>query len=73
MSATYRALPRAPLHLYPAAELDGAPAPGYSQGQASKPCSNSAAATLPDGFTYEWTTLAFPADSGGQYCVLPSC
>jgi hydrophobe/amphiphile efflux-1 (HAE1) family protein len=46
-------------NLYPAAELDGAAAPGYSQGQAIEIMQRVAAETLPDGFGYEWTTLAF--------------
>jgi hydrophobe/amphiphile efflux-1 (HAE1) family protein len=46
-------------NLYPTAELDGAPAPGYSQGQAIDIMQKLAAETLPDGFGYEWTTLAF--------------
>ncbi len=46
-------------NLYPAAELDGAAAPGYSQGQAIAIMEKLAAETLPDGFSYEWTTLAF--------------
>src|SRR5262245_58716139 len=46
-------------NLYPAAELDGAAAPGYSQGQAIDIMQRLAAQTLPDGFNYEWTTLAF--------------
>jgi len=46
-------------NLYPAAEVDGAPAPGYSQGQAIQTMQQLAARTLPPGFTYEWTTLAF--------------
>jgi multidrug efflux pump subunit AcrB len=46
-------------NLYPAAELDGAAAPGYSQGQAIEIMQRLAAETLPDGFGYEWTTLAF--------------
>jgi hydrophobe/amphiphile efflux-1 (HAE1) family protein len=46
-------------NLYPAAELDGAAAPGYSQGQAIQIMQSLAAQTLPDGFSYEWTTLAF--------------
>jgi multidrug efflux pump subunit AcrB len=45
--------------LYPAAELDGAAAPGYSQGQAIQIMEKLAAETLPEGFSYEWTTLAF--------------
>jgi hydrophobe/amphiphile efflux-1 (HAE1) family protein len=46
-------------NLYPAAELDGAAAPGYSQGQAIQIMEQLAKETLPDGFSYEWTTLAF--------------
>src|SRR5262249_35812993 len=46
-------------NLYPAAELDGAAAPGYSLGQAITAMEQIAAQTLPDGFAYEWTTLAF--------------
>ena len=46
-------------NLYPAAELDGAAAPGYSQGQAIQIMQQLAAQILPEGFGYEWTTLAF--------------
>jgi multidrug efflux pump subunit AcrB len=46
-------------NLYPSAELDGSAAPGYSQGQAIEIMEKLAAETLPDGFSYEWTTLAF--------------
>jgi hydrophobe/amphiphile efflux-1 (HAE1) family protein len=46
-------------NLYPAAELDGAAAPGFSQGQAIALMEKLAAQTLPEGFSYEWTTLAF--------------
>jgi hydrophobe/amphiphile efflux-1 (HAE1) family protein len=46
-------------NLYPAAELDGAAAPGYSQGQAIDIMEKLAAKVLPPGFSYEWTTLAF--------------
>jgi multidrug efflux pump subunit AcrB len=46
-------------NLYPSAELDGAAAPGFSQGQAMAIMEKLAAETLPDGFGYEWTTLAF--------------
>ncbi len=55
-SGPYR-LPR--YNLYPAAELDGVPAPGFSQGQAIQTMERLAAEILPDGFSYEWTTLAF--------------
>src|SRR5882762_7112888 len=53
-------------NLYPAAELDGAPAPSYSQGQAIQSMQQLAAETLPDGFTYEWTTLAFQQMRAGN-------
>jgi len=53
-------------NLYPAAELDGAPAPGYSQGQAIQTMQQLAAETLPDGFGYEWTTLAFQQVRAGN-------
>jgi hypothetical protein len=43
-------------NLYPAAELDGTPAPGYSQGHAIQTMQQLAAETLPGGLTYEWTT-----------------
>src|SRR2546421_8755511 len=55
-SGPYR-VPR--YNLYPAAELDGNAASGYSQGQAIAIMEKLAAETLPDGFGYEWTTLAF--------------
>jgi multidrug efflux pump subunit AcrB len=53
-------------NLYPVAELDGAPAPGYSQGQAIAIMQKLAAETLPDGFGYEWTTLAFQQVRAGN-------
>src|SRR6185312_2455014 len=56
ISGPYR-VPR--YNLYPAAELDGNAAPGYSQGQAIEIMEKLAAQTLPAGFGYEWTTLAF--------------
>ena len=56
ISGPYR-VPR--YNLYPAAELDGNAARGYSQGQAIEIMEKLAAEVLPDGFGYEWTTLAF--------------
>jgi multidrug efflux pump subunit AcrB len=56
-------------NLYPAAELDGAAAPGYSQGQAIKIMEKLAAETLPEGFSYEWTTLAFQQLRAGDTAV----
>ena len=56
-------------NLYPAAELDGGAAPGYSQGQAIEIMQKLAAETLPEGFSYEWTTLAFQQLRAGSTAV----
>ncbi len=63
ISGPYR-VPR--YNIYPAAELDGAAAPGYSQGQAIQIMQRLAAEVLPDGFGYEWTTLAFQQIRAGN-------
>src|SRR5579884_1533488 len=63
MSGPYR-VPR--YNLYPAAEIDGAAAPGYSQGEAIQIMDKLAAETLPDGFASEWTTLAFQQIRAGN-------
>ncbi|HET7847652.1 MAG TPA: multidrug efflux RND transporter permease subunit [Pseudolabrys sp.] len=56
-------------NLYPAAELDGSAAPGYSQGQAIDIMEKLAAQTLPEGFGYEWTTLAFQQIRAGNTAI----
>lgn len=66
ISGPYR-VPR--YNLYPAAELDGAAAPGYSQGQAIDIMQRLAAETLPEGFAYEWTTLAYQQLKAGNTAV----
>ena len=66
VTAPYR-VPR--YNLYPAAELDGAAAPGFSQGQAIKIMERLAAETLPEGFSYEWTTLAFQQIRAGNTAI----
>src|SRR5579863_9650387 len=53
-------------NLYPAAEIDGMAAPGYSQGQAIDIMEKLAARTLPTGFDFEWTTLAFQQIKAGN-------
>jgi hydrophobe/amphiphile efflux-1 (HAE1) family protein len=53
-------------NLFPAAEIDGAAAPGYAQGQAIAIMDKLAADTLPDGFATEWTTLAFQQIKAGN-------
>jgi multidrug efflux pump len=42
-----------------AIQLLGTPAPGYSSGQASNAMEEVAAATLPQGFGYEWTGTTY--------------
>ena len=66
ISAPYR-VPR--YNLYPAAELDGTVAPGYSQGQAIKIMEQLAQQVLPEGFSYEWTTLAFQQIRAGNTAI----
>src|SRR5215813_6249464 len=63
ISGPYR-VPR--YNIYPAAELDGNAAPGYSQGQGIEIMQKLAAETLPPGFSYEWTTLAFQQIRAGD-------
>jgi hydrophobe/amphiphile efflux-1 (HAE1) family protein len=63
ISGPYR-VPR--YNLFPAAELDGTAAPGFSQGQAIEIMQKLAAQTLPDGFSTEWTTLAFQQIRAGN-------
>jgi len=66
ISGPYR-LPR--YNLYPAAELDGSPAPGISQGQAIDIMQKLAAQVLPSGFSYEWTTLGFQQLRAGNTSI----
>ncbi|MDC7786627.1 multidrug efflux RND transporter permease subunit [Rhodoplanes sp. TEM] len=63
ISGPYR-VPR--YNLYPAAELDGDSAPGYSQGQAIAIMEKLAAETLPPGIGYEWTGLAYQQIKAGD-------
>ncbi len=53
-------------NIYPAAELDGQAAPGYSQGQAIAIMEQLAKQVLPEGFKFEWTTLAFQQIRAGN-------
>jgi multidrug efflux pump subunit AcrB len=56
-------------NLYPSAELDGSGAPGVSQGEGMKILEGLAAQVLPEGFTYEWTTLAFQQLRAGNTAI----
>jgi hypothetical protein len=53
-------------NLYPAAEIDGQPRPGFSQGQAIDTMQKIARETLPQGFSFEWTTLAYQQIQAGN-------
>src|SRR5262249_41748519 len=66
VSGSYR-VPR--YNLYPAAELDGAAAPGLSQGQAIDFMAKLAAETLPQGMKFEWTTLAYQQLRAGSTAI----
>ena len=52
--------------LYPAAELQGDTKPGFSSGQALKAMEDLAAKTLPSGFGFEWTELAYQQKTQGN-------
>ncbi|MDP3079992.1 MAG: multidrug efflux RND transporter permease subunit [Brevundimonas sp.] len=58
-------------NLFPAAELQGQAAAGVSSGQAIASMEQLAEATLPPGFSYEWTGLALQEkqSSGGATIV----
>jgi len=54
---------------YPAAEINGGPAPGYSSGQAEAAMTKIADANLPRGMSYEWTDLTFQRILAGNTTV----
>jgi len=60
---------------YPAAEINGAPAPGYSSGQAEALMSKIADNSLPRGMAYEWTDLTYQRILAGDTAiyVYPLC
>jgi multidrug efflux pump len=60
---------------YPAAEINGAPAPGYSSGQAEAAMSKLVADNLPRGMAYEWTELTYQRILAGDAAiyVYPLC
>ncbi len=56
---------------YRGAVVNGAAKPGYSSGQALGAMERMSAATLPSGFTYEWTGTAFQEKaSGGRTTIV---
>jgi hydrophobe/amphiphile efflux-1 (HAE1) family protein len=52
-------------NLFPAVEMDGEPAPGYSTGQGIA-AMEAIAKTLPPGFKTEWTDIAFQQKAAGN-------
>ncbi len=46
-------------NLFPTVEISGAPAPGFSSGDAIAAMERLAREALPEGFGFEWTELAF--------------
>ncbi|HEY1750451.1 MAG TPA: efflux RND transporter permease subunit [Caulobacteraceae bacterium] len=53
-------------NLYPAAEVQGDTAAGYSSGQGIAALEAAATKALPNGFGYEWTDLALQQKSAGS-------
>ncbi|MCV2884741.1 efflux RND transporter permease subunit [Aestuariibacter sp. AA17] len=51
---------------YTSAEINGAPAPGFSSGEAEAAIERILADTLPVGMTYEWTDLTYQQKLSGN-------
>jgi hydrophobe/amphiphile efflux-1 (HAE1) family protein/NodT family efflux transporter outer membrane factor (OMF) lipoprotein len=60
---------------YTSADLNGAPAPGYSSGQAEAIIAKLARETLPPGINLEWTELVYQKILAGNtsYLIYPLC
>jgi multidrug efflux pump len=60
---------------YPAADINGAAAPGISAGEAVQVVEQLAAETLPNGISYEWTELTHQQKLAGNTAILvfPLC
>jgi len=54
---------------YPAAEINGGPAPGYSSGQAEAAMTKLANENLPPGMQFEWTELTYQRILAGNTAV----
>jgi len=59
-------------NLYPATELQGDTAHGYSSGQSLKSMERLAGQVLPQGFAYDWTELAFQQKQAGATGAIAS-
>jgi multidrug efflux pump len=60
---------------YLSADINGAPAPGYSSGQAEGLIAKIAGSTLPQGMQFEWTDLTYQKILAGNtaYVIFPLC
>jgi hydrophobe/amphiphile efflux-1 (HAE1) family protein len=60
---------------YPAADINGGPAPGFSSGQAEAAIEAIAQEVLPNGIGYEWTDLSYQQRLSGNTAifVFPLC
>ncbi|MBN7821264.1 efflux RND transporter permease subunit [Bowmanella yangjiangensis] len=72
LSANHSAGPDRVMHYnaYPTAEVNGAPATGYSSGQAKAAIEQILNETLPLGMTYEWTELTYQQILAGNTAML---
>ncbi|PXA92437.1 hydrophobe/amphiphile efflux-1 family RND transporter [Nostoc sp. 3335mG] len=57
-------------NMFPAVEVDGNTAPGFSSGQSLVTMERLAAETLPAGFDTEWTDIAFQQELAGNTATL---
>jgi hydrophobe/amphiphile efflux-1 (HAE1) family protein len=57
-------------NLYPAADLLGNTAPGFSSGEAIASMEKLAAEILPDGIDFEWTDLAYQQQIAGNSAII---
>jgi multidrug efflux pump len=60
---------------YPAADINGGPAPGFSSGQAEAAMEDLMREVLPNGIGYEWTDLSYQQRLAGNTAVFifPLC
>src|SRR5581483_6479550 len=57
-------------NLYPCAVIQGAPAPGYSTGQAIKAVQEVAKQTLPRGYAIDWSGLSYDESRKGHEDII---
>jgi multidrug efflux pump len=60
---------------YPAADINGGPAPGYSSGQAEEAIEGLMREVLPNGIGFEWTDLTYQQKLAGNTAIFifPLC